>query len=266
MIAQDKPLVFFDLEATGVSPQEDRIVDIALVKHLADGTQTAFSSLVNPGMPIPREAVAVHHITDEMVRTAPSFKELAPRVLEFIGEADLGGFGVMKYDIPMLQNELRRAGFELRLETRRVVDALAIYHKLERRTLSAAYKFYCGKALPDAHRAEPDARASLEVFFAQVERYAEVPKDLDGIAAFCSQRDPRHVDSDGKFVWRNGEAAFNFGKHRTVPLREVAAREPSYLRWLMTDQRATPELAKLCQDALNGKFPAQPKEAASPNG
>lgn len=259
MIALDRPLVFFDLEATGVSPQEDRIVDIALVKRLPDGTETSFSSLVNPGIPIPREAAAVHHITDDMVRSAPSFKEIAPAVLDFIGDADLGGFGLAKYDIPMLQNELRRAGFELRLETRRVLDALAIYHKMERRTLSAAYKFYCGKPLPDAHRAEPDARASLEVFFAQLERYAELPKDLDGVAAFCSQKDARFVDSDGKFVWRNGEAAFNFGKHRTLTLREVAAREPSYLRWLMTDQRATPELSKLCQDALNGRFPAAPK-------
>ena len=187
MIPLDRPLVFFDLEATGISPENDRIVDIAMVKRNPDGTETAYSSLVHPGMPIPREASAVHHITDDMVASAPYFKELAPRVLDFIGDADLGGFNVAKFDIPMLQAELKRGGFELPMGKRRVLDAQAIYHKMERRTLAAAYQFYCGKPLPDAHRAEPDARASLEVFWAQLERYQELPKDWDGLNQFCQQ-------------------------------------------------------------------------------
>lgn len=263
MITLDRPLVFFDLEATGISTENDRIVDIAMVKRLPDGTEVVYSSLVNPGMPIPREAVAVHHISDEMVAAAPSFKELAPRVLEFIADADLGGFNVGRFDVPMLQAELKRAGYELMMDGRRIMDAQVIYHKMERRTLSAAYQFYCGKPLPDAHRAEPDARASLEVFWAQLDRYPELPKTMDGIAQFCNAKDPGKVDGEGKFVWRNGEAAFNFGKHRTLLLREVAVRDRGYIEWLMRAERTTPELAKICQEALNGRFPA-PKATAVP--
>ena len=257
----DRPLVFFDLEATGISTENDRIVDIALVKRAPDGGETTFCSLVNPGVPIPREASAVHHITDDMVASAPLFKELAPRVLDFLASCDLGGFNAAKFDIPMLQAEFKRAGFELPMAGRRVVDAQVIYHKMERRTLAAAYQFYCGKPLPDAHRAEPDARASLEVFFAQTGRYSELPKTMDGLADFCSMKDPGKVDGEGKFVWRNGEAAFNFGKHRTLTLKEVVAKERSYIEWLMRAERTTPELAKICQDALAGRFPA-PKAAS----
>jgi DNA polymerase III subunit epsilon len=263
VIALERALVFFDLEATGISPQEDRIVDVALVKRRPDGSETSFASLVNPGMPIPREAVAVHHITDDMVASAPTLRELAPAILDFIGDADLGGFNVARFDVPMLQCELKRAGFEFKLEGRRVVDAQVIYHKMERRTLSAAYQFYCGKPLPEAHRAEPDARASLEVFWSQLERYPEIPKTIQGVAEFCSLRDASKVDGEGKFVWRNGEAAFNFGKHRTLTLREVAVKEPSYIQWLMKADRTTPELARICQEALSGRFPAPAKDGAA---
>lgn len=253
---QDKNLVFFDLEATGVAAHDDRIVDIALIKRSPEGAEESFSSLVNPGMPIPRETIAVHHITDEMVKDAPAFKELAPRVLAFIGDADLGGFGIIKFDIPMLQAELKRAGYDLLLEGRRIVDALTIYHRMERRNLGAAYQFYCNKSLPDAHRAEPDARAAGEVFWAQLARYQALPQDIAGISVFCTARDERHVDAEGKLVWRNGEASFNFGKHRTLTLRQVVEREPSYLEWLMRADKTTPELAKICREALSGRFPA----------
>lgn len=257
MIALDKPIVFFDLETTGVAPAEDRIVDIALLRRQPDGTEEAFASLVNPGMPIPPESTAVHRITDEMVRGQPSFLDLAPRLLGFIGEADLGGFGVSRFDIPMLVNEFKRAGCAFSLEGRRVVDALQIYHKMEPRNLSAAYRFYCGKALEGAHRAEADARAAQEVFFAQLQRYAQLPRDMEGLSAFCSLRDPKNVDSEGKFVWRNGEACFNFGKHRTLTLQEVARRDPSYLKWLMGTEKATAEMARICRDALEGRFPVK---------
>jgi len=257
MIKLERPVVFLDLEATGVAPSEDRIVDIALLKRLPDGSQDALASLVNPGVPIPPEATAVHGITNEMARGQPSLAQLAPRVIAFIEGSDLGGFNILRFDIPMLQAELKRAGFELSLEGRRIVDAYAIFHKLEPRSLSAAYQFYCGKALPKAHRAEPDAMASWEVFQAQVERYPQLPRDLAALSAFCQARDPRNVDSEGKFVWRNGEAAFNFGKHRTQALREVARREPDYLEWLMRAEKTTPEIARICQEALSGKFPVK---------
>lgn len=261
MIKLDRPLVFFDLEATGISTENDRIVDVALIKRLPDGSETSFTSLVNPGVPIPREASAVHHITDDMVAQAPSLRDIAPKLLDFIADCDLGGFNAARFDLPMLQAELKRAGFELPMNGRRVVDAQVIYHKMERRTLAAAYQFYCGKPLPDAHRAEPDARASLEVFFAELERYPDLPKDMNGLADYCSSKDPGKVDSEGKFVWRNGEAAFNFGKHRTLTLKEVMTKDPGYVRWLMGAERTTPELAKICQEAIAGRFP-QPKTAA----
>lgn len=252
---QQKPLVFFDLEATGTNAMLDRIVDIALVKRLPDGTETSFSSLVNPGGPIPKESSDIHHITDDMVRSAPSFRELVPSVLEFIAGCDLGGYNVLKYDIPLLQAEFKRAGHELPLEGRAIVDAFVIFSRMEPRTLSAAYKLYCNKPLPDAHRAEPDARAALEVLLGQVERYADLPKDVAGLAAFCNARDPKNVDAQGKFVWRNGEAAFNFGKHRSLTLKEICSKDPSYVRWLMGAEQTTPELAKICENALAGKFP-----------
>jgi len=255
----DKPVVFFDLEATGVAPLEDRIVDIALIKRLPDGREEAFASYVNPTVPIPAEASAVHHITDDMVCNAPTFQELAPRILEFIADSDLGGFNILKYDIPLLQAELRRAGRELAMDSRRVVDAFLIFQRMEPRNLGAALKFYCGKTLEDAHRAEPDARAAAEVFFAQLSRYPQLPQDVEGLSAFCQAKDARNVDAEGKFVWRNGEAAFNFGKHRTLLLREIAQREPSYLQWLMRAERTTPELAKICSEALAGRFPERPR-------
>ncbi len=255
MITLDRPLVFFDLEATGISTENDRIVDIAMIKKLPDGSDVVFTSLVHPGMPIPREASAVHHITDDMVANAPYFKELAPRVLDFLQGCDLGGFNAAKFDIPMLQAEMKRNGFEFSLEGRRIVDAQVIYHKMERRTLAAAYQFYCGKPLPDAHRAEPDARASLEVFWSQLSRYPELPKTMDGLVDFC--RDTSKVDGGGKFVWRNGEAAFNFGKYRTMLLREITAKDPGYVRWFMGTDNVTPEQAKICQEALAGRFPQQ---------
>jgi len=155
----------------------------------------------------------------------------------------------------MLTAELKRAGYELKLEGRRLVDAFTIFQKMEPRNLGAAYKFYCAKTMENAHRAEVDARASFAVFEAQIERYEALPKDMNGLANFCASRDAKGVDGEGKFVWRNGEAAFNFGKHRTLTLREVAAREPSYIEWLMRAERTTPELAKICKDALSGKFP-----------
>jgi DNA polymerase-3 subunit epsilon len=259
MITLRKAVVFFDLETTGVAPERDRIVDLSFMRRAPDGKEETFSSLVDPGMPIPPEATAIHHITDEMVRGQPSFAALAPKLLDFIGDADLAGFGILRFDIPMLTAEFQRASITFTTASRQLVDALTVFHRMEPRNLTAAYKLYCGKALADAHRAEADMRASSEVFWAQLERYPELPKDMAGLAAFCAeQRDSSAVDSQGKLVWRNGKAAFNFGKHRTLTLEEVARREPGYIEWLMKAERTTPELARICSEALMGKFPVKP--------
>ncbi len=237
-------------------PLEDRIVDIAMLRRKRDGSEDSFCSLVNPGRAIPKDAVAVHHITDEMVKDSPSFKDLAPKVLEFLSDADLGGFNILKYDIPLLQAELRRAGFEFDLTGHHCVDAFAIFQKMEPRTLSAAYKLYCGKTLENAHRAEVDARASFEVFEAQCGHYVELPKEMSAIAAFCAPKDA--VDREGKFIWRNGEIVFGFGgKHRGKALREVAQNDRNYVNWMVEKGSFSSDVVKLCRQALAGNLPAR---------
>ncbi|MFA6003319.1 MAG: 3'-5' exonuclease [Elusimicrobiota bacterium] len=255
MMKLKKPVVFFDLETTGVAPEQDRIIDIALLRREPDGREEVFSSLVDPGVPIPAEATAIHHITDSMVRGQPTFKQLASKITAFIGDADLAGFGVARFDVPMLLAEYKRAGAVLPMAGRGVVDALTIFHRMEPRNLTAAYRFYCGQTLEGAHRAEADMRASSAVLWAQVEKYPDLPQDMEGLAGFCSSRDVRSVDSEGKLVWRNGKASFNFGKHRTLSLEEVVRKEPSYLEWLMNAEKTTPELAAICRNALCGTFP-----------
>lgn len=257
----DRDLVFLDLEATGVDVARDRIVQIALARMTPDGIRTTMESLVNPEMRIPKESTEIHKISDEMVKDAPKLRDLAPKILEFIDGADLGGFGVTRFDIPMLIAEFKRVGHVFSVNGRRVVDALIIFHKMESRTLSAAMQFYCGKTMEGAHNALADTTAALDVFLAQVERYngadgkPELPADLDGLHAFCSAGNPGNVDTKGKFVWRHGAATFNFGKHQTRTLEDVARTDRSYIEWLMNADMTTPEVAEICRLALQGVFP-----------
>jgi DNA polymerase-3 subunit epsilon len=258
MMKLDRPLCVFDLEATGTDVNQDRIVDICVLRVAPDGQETLFQSLVNPGVPIPPEATAVHKITDDMVASEPTLKDLAPKILEIFDGADVSGFNAAKYDIPLLTNELKRAGFDWPSEGRRVADSFTIFARKERRDLTAAYKFYCGKDLSGAHRAEADVRAAAEVLFAQVERYADLPKDIAGLSAFCSQVDASRVDAEGKFVWRNGEAAFGFGnKHKGKTLREVVASDRGYVNWMIEKGAFSPDVIKICRDALAGVYPAK---------
>jgi len=258
MMKLDRPLCIFDLEATGTDVAQDRIVDVCVLRVEPDGTETAFSSLVNPGVPIPPEATAIHKITDAMVAAEPTLKDLAPRLFEIFEGADLSGFNAVKYDIPLLTNELKRAGFDWPLTGKRIVDSFTIFQRKERRDLTAAYKFYCGKDLTGAHRAEADVRATAEILFAQVEHYADLPKDMTGLDAFCSAVDPSRVDADGKFTWKNGEAAFNFGnKHKGKTLREVIAQDRGYINWMVDKGAFSADVVRICREALEGKFPAK---------
>ena len=258
MMKLDRPLCVFDLEATGTDVNADRIVDVCVLRREPDGTETTVSSLVNPGMPIPAEATAIHKITNEMVAGEPTIKDLAPKLLEIFHGADISGFNAAKYDIPLLTNELKRAGFEWPLAGRRIADSFTIFQRKERRDLTAAYKFYCGKDLTGAHRAEADVRATAEILFAQVEHYADLPKDMAGLDAFCSAVDPSRVDADGKFVWKSGEAAFGFGnKHKGKTLREVVAQDRGYINWMVDKGNFSPDVVRICREALEGKFPAK---------
>ena len=258
MMKLDRPLCVFDLEATGTDVLQDRIVDVCILRRGVDGTEEVFSSLVNPGVPIPPEATAIHKITDEMVRDQPTIKDLAPKLFEILDGADLSGFNAARYDIPLLSNELKRAGFDWTLAGKRVVDAFTIFQRKERRDLTAAYKFYCGKDLTGAHRAEADVRATAEILFAQVERYADLPKDVAGLDAFCNAVDPSRVDADGKFVWKSGEAAFGFGnKHKGKTLREVVAQDRGYINWMVDKGNFSADVVRICRESLEGKFPAK---------
>ena len=258
MIKLDRPICVFDLEATGVDPLNDRIVDVCVVRRDPDGTETVYSSLVNPGVPIPAEATAVHHISDEMVASEPRFVDIAPKLLEVFAGADLSGFNASRYDIPLLSAEFKRAGVEWPGTGRRVVDSFVIFQRKERRDLTAAYKFYCGKDLSGAHRAEADARATAEILWSQLDRYPDLPKDVAGLDAWCAQIDPSRVDADGKFVWKAGEAAFGFGnKHKGKTLAEVVRSDRGYISWMIEKGNFSPDVIRICREALEGKFPAK---------
>jgi DNA polymerase-3 subunit epsilon len=254
----DRPLCVFDLEATGVDPANDRIVDISIVRREPDGAETSLSSLVDPQVPIPPESTAIHKITDAMVSGQPTLKELVPRILTILDGADLCGYNLLKYDVPLLAAEFKRAGFDLPMEGRRIADSYVIFTRKEKRDLSAAYKFFCGKDLSGAHRAEADARATVEILFAQVEHYADLPKDMAGLSAFCTQVDANRVDAEGKFVWRNGEPTFSFGnKHRGKSLRDVIKADRGYIEWMIGKGNFGAEVIKICKDALAGVYPVK---------
>jgi DNA polymerase-3 subunit epsilon len=256
MIKLDRPICIFDLEATGTNVLEDRIVDVCVLRREPDGTETVFSSLVNPGVPIPPEASAIHHITDDMVADQPRMADLAPKLLEIFSGADLSGFNAARYDIPLLTAELKRVGIDWSAAGRRVVDSFVIFTRKERRDLTAAYKFYCGKDLTGAHRAEADVRATAEILWAQVERYPDIPQDVAGLEAWCNQVDPSRVDAEGKFIWKSGEAAFGFGnKHKSKTLREVVRTDRGYISWMIEKGNFSADVVRICRDALEGKFP-----------
>lgn len=230
-IQLQRSLAFFDIESTGINPASDRIVELAIVKVSPDGTETRYRRLVNPEMPIPKESREIHGISDEMVKDAPTFKALATEVLDFLADCDLGGYNSNRFDIPMLVEECLRAGQPFRLDNRRLLDVQKIYHKMEPRTLSAAYQFYCQKSLENAHSADADVVATWEVLKAQIDRYPNIGNTLDSILKFTGEE--RIVDVGRRFIWKGEEIVFNFGKHRGKAIHLVLKQEPQYYDWMM---------------------------------
>ncbi len=255
----ERPLVFFDLETTGLDILNDRIVQFAFVKVSPDRTLDEWSELVNPGIPIPPEASRVHHITDEMVADKPTFAEWAPRVHAYLVGCDLAGFNVAAFDLPFLQAELERCGQPLPLQEMRVIDAQVIFHKNEPRNLAAAYRFYCGSELVDAHDALADVRATVRILDAQLNRYRELPSAMDALHKYCAPRNSRFVTADRKFYWRNGEAVLAFGKHRGKSLQWLVENERDYLNWIIAGDFSE-ETKAIITDALNGNFPIPPSQ------
>jgi len=225
----ERPLAFLDLETTGLSVENDRIVEIAIAKVLPSGDVLRFSSLVNPGIPIPAGATAVHRISDEDVRAAPSFAVIAAELVRFIAGCDVGGFNVAKFDLKLLAAELARASYDQALGEPRVLDAMAIFHRNERRDLAAAVRFYMGRE-HDGHRATIDVDATIDVLIAQLDRYADLPQGLDALSDYCSGRQNDWLTSDGRIAWRDGAARLTFGKHAGKSLQTMLKDEPGYLR------------------------------------
>ena len=227
-----RPIVFFDLETTGVDTSKDRIVEISMIKVMPDGSKDVKTRRVNPEMPIPAEATAVHGITDEDVKNEPTFRQLAKSLAQFIQGCDFGGFNSNRFDLPLLVEEFLRVGVDVDLKRRKFVDVQNIFHKKEQRTLVAAYKFYCNKDLTDAHSAAADTMATYEVLCAQLDRYDDLENDIDFLAEF-SERE-KAVDYAGRIVYNEqGVEVFSFGKYRGQSVEEVFRREPSYYAWMM---------------------------------
>jgi DNA polymerase III subunit epsilon len=253
-----KPLVFFDLETTGLSTESDRIVEIALLAYLPGGSVRAFHSRVNPGMHIPASATQVHGISDGDVALEPTFKALAPRVAEFFQGGDLAGYNIRRFDLPLLINEFKRAGISFTAEGRSIIDAQTIYHMKEPRTLSAAMRFYCGREHEGAHGALADIEATADVLAAQLARYDDLPKSMEELGAFLNQKDPSWADDDGKLVWEGTEILIAFGKHRGKSLRQLKRDAPDYLSWIMGGE-FSPSVKAVVQNVIIGKHPAPPK-------
>lgn len=235
MLNLTKPLAFFDLETTGVQVAQDRIVEISIIKLNPDGSEEVMTELVNPGIPIPPETTAIHGITDDKVKDKPSFKELATKIKDFIGDADLSGYNCLRFDVPLLMEEFLRNDMDFSMKGRKVVDVQNIFHKLEQRTLVAAYKFYCAKDLTEAHSAEADTRATMEVLLAQIKKYEELQQDVPSLHDFSKRGN--NIDFAGHFVENEkGEAVFNFGKNKGKSIIETLKNQPGYYSWMMDAQ------------------------------
>lgn len=227
------PLVFFDLETTGTDTVKDRIVEISILKINVNGTEESRTRRINPEMPIPEGATAVHGITDADVANEPIFKKIAKSLADFMEGCDIAGYNSSRFDVPLLAEEFLRAGVDFDFSKRKMIDVQIIFHKKEQRTLEAALKFYCGKTLEDAHSAEADTRATYEVLKGQLDKYPDLENDVDFLAKeFASYSN--NVDLAGRIVYDdNGVEIFNFGKHKGRSVQDVLKSEPSFYAWIM---------------------------------
>ncbi|MCX6323444.1 MAG: 3'-5' exonuclease [Sphingobacteriales bacterium] len=232
MLQLTRPLAFIDLETTGVSLSTDRIVELAIVKLMPDETRLVKRKLINPQIPIPEASSAIHGITDDMVKDAPSFKQAGNEIKQFLENCDLGGYNSNRFDIPILMEEFLRAGMDVDLSNRRMVDVQHIFYTMEPRTLSAAYKYYCSKELENAHSAEADVNATIEVLHAQVERYEKLGDSIDSILSTIGEE--KIVDYARRFSFNEkGIEVFNFGKFKGMAVTDVLKKEPQYYDWMM---------------------------------
>lgn len=241
-----RPLCFIDLEATGLDRENDRIVEIAVCKVHPDGTREVKTRRINPGIPIPAQASEVHGITDVDVENEPTFEKLAPGLIKFIENCDFAGYNSNAYDFPMLYNHFMRSGIHWDYTKFRMIDVGNIFKRKEERTLTAAYKFFCEKELEDAHSAEADILATVDVFEAQLERYEDLPADLEELQLYCNYDKPI-LDISGKFTTdADGDIVFNFGAKRGTKAKD----DLSYVSWMLSKDFA-PDTLKICSDLID---------------
>ncbi len=244
-----RPLIVFDLETTGTSVNKDRIVEFSYIKVMPDGTENVKTMRFNPGMPIPLEVSLIHGIYDEDIKVAPLFKQKAKELAEEFKGCDFAGFNSNKFDFPLMVEEFLRAGVEFDVENRKFVDAQRIFHMMEQRTLSAAYKFYCNKELVNAHSAEADTIATLEVLKAQIEHYEGLQNDVEFLHNFTKQ--DKNVDLAGRMIYNNdGKPVINFGKHKGKLVEEVFKTDYGYYDWMMNGDFAEDTKRRLTQIKL----------------
>jgi DNA polymerase-3 subunit epsilon len=252
--------VSFDLETTGLDPANDRVVEICCLKQHPDGRREQLLERVHPGCPIAPAASAVHGIYDADVADRPPFSAVAERVLAFCRGADLTGFNVERFDIPMLRAEYARLGTTFPAPFTSVIDSCRIFFRKEPRDLSAALALYCGRQLVGAHGALADATAALDVLEGQVARYGDLPTDVYALHEYTHPKKPEWLDGEGKVVWNNGEAALSFGKHKNKSLLHLCREQPDYLRWLAFDSNMPSDVKALVKNALDGDLPAMSDE------
>lgn len=254
-----RPLVVLDLETTGTWIEKDKIIEIGMVRCMPDESQTTYEKRINPGMKIPPEVSELTGIKDEDVKNAPVFRDVAGEIVEFLDGADLAGFNVERFDLPVLARELNEAGFPFEYRKRSIYDAQKIFHLHEKRDLTTAYSFFCGKDLDGAHSALADSQATLDVLKSQIRKYCKGAMEIEALRAFEYQKRSHFYDKGRKFRWWNGELYMMFGKYAAKePLKKIAEMDRPYLEWIISKDFSD-EVKELCENALVGKFPACPE-------
>ena len=252
-----RPIIFFDIEATGANPRRDRLIDLAMIKLTPTNERESYFYRVNPGIPIPAETTAIHGIYDADVADAPLFESVAHEIEQILEGCDLGGYNLIRYDIPLLEEEFLRAKIRFSVADRRVIDAQRIYHKREPRHLTAALAFYCDKIHDGAHGAVADVEATINVFEGQFQKYPDLPQDISALADYSDPRDPTWVDRAGRLKWVAGNVALNFGKNKGALLKEVIANDPGFIKW-MTRSDFPLDTLQFVREAQAGRFPEPP--------
>ena len=253
----DRPLACLDIESTGANPRTDRRIDLAIVKCMPDNTREEHSFRVNPGIPIPPEVTSIHGISDADVEGAPLFIKVAPQIHSILLGCDLAGYNVLRFDAVLLAEEFARAGLPFDETALRIVDVQRIFHKKEPRDLSAAVAYFCGESHAGAHSAMADTLATLKVFEAQLQRYSDIPRDLESLDLYCRPpRDPKWADKTGRLIWDNGELLINFGtQHKGRNVKALAQTNRQFLKWILTSDFPS-DTKRIISLVLEGKFPA----------